>query len=68
MFLVRIDRGRNRAYVPLTVNVSRYLYDFAAFVARSVPDAVVHARLGQQVGDEVVFMGKDIEQAGAELF
>lgn len=68
MFLVRIDRGRDLAYVPLTVNVSRYLYDFAALIARSVPDAVVHARLGQQIGDEVVFLGKDIEQVGTELF
>lgn len=68
MFLVRIDRSQDLRYAPLTVNRSQYLYDFAAFVARSVPDAKVHAHLGEQAGDEVVFLGKEVEDDGIDLF
>lgn len=68
MFLVRVGRSSDVNYQPLTVKTSEYLYDFAAFIARSIPDAEVHARLGLQLGDEVVFLGKDLEPASAELF
>lgn len=68
MFLVRVDRSSDANYQPLTVKASEYLYDFAAFIARSVPDAEVHARLGAQMGDEVVFHGKELEDDGIELF
>lgn len=68
MFLVRVDRSSDTRYQPLTVKTSEYLYDFAAFIARSVPDAEVHARLGSQLGDEVVFHGSALEDDGVELF
>ncbi|MBC7907400.1 MAG: hypothetical protein H7Y60_11740 [Rhodospirillaceae bacterium] len=68
MFLVQVDRSSDNHYHPLTVNAAEYLYDFAKFIARSVPDAEVHARLGLQAGDEVVFLGKALEDVGIELF
>lgn len=68
MFLVQVDRSSDRRYQPLTVKTAEYLYDFAKFISRSVPDAEVHAKLGLQAGDEVVFLGKSLEDAGIELF
>jgi hypothetical protein len=68
MFLVQVDRSCDLRYQPLTVKTAEYLYDFAAFIARSIPDAEVHARLGLQAGDEVVFLGKALEDGGIELF
>lgn len=68
MFLVQLNRSCDRLYQPLTVKTAEYLYDFAKFIARSVPDAEVHARLGIQAGDEVVFLGKALEDVGVELF
>lgn len=68
MFMVRVDRSCDANYQPLTVKTSEYLYDFAAFIARSIPDAEVHARLGAQRGDEVVFHGRELEDDGIELF
>lgn len=68
MFLVNIDRCRDGRYAPMTVDASQYLYDFAAFIARSIPDAEVHARLGMQAGDEVVFFGRDVGADDVELF
>lgn len=68
MFLVNIDRCRDGRYAPRTIDASQYLYDFAAFIARSVPDAEVHAHLGAQSGDEVVFYGRDVGNDDVELF
>lgn len=68
MFLVQVNRSSDRNYQPLTINTAEYLYDFAKFIARSVPDAEVHAKLGLQMGDEVVFLGKALEDLGVELF
>lgn len=68
MFLVRVDRSCDARYQPLTINAHEYLYDFAAFIARSIPDAEVHARLGMQMGDEVVFHGQALQQDDVELF
>lgn len=68
MFLVQLNRSSDRLYQPLTIKTAEYLYDFAKFIARSVPDAEVHAKLGLQAGDEVVFLGKALEDVGVELF
>lgn len=68
MFLVRVDRSSDITYQPLTVKAHEYLYDFAAFIARSIPDAEVHARLGLQLGDEVVFRGSTSADDSVELF
>jgi len=68
MFLVRVERSSDMRYQPLTIKASEYLYDFAAFIARSVPDAEVHARLGRQLGDEVVFHGRAVTNDDVELF
>ncbi len=68
MFLVKVGRSADGRYRPMTVNASEYLYDLAAFIARSVPDAEVHAHLGAQAGDEVVFLGKSLEGDSVELF
>lgn len=68
MFMVRVGRSSDEHYHPLTVKAHEYLYDFAAFIARSVPDAEVHARLGLQLGDEVVFHGRALADDGVELF
>lgn len=68
MFLVRLDRSSDAHYHPLTVKAHEYLYDFAAFIARSVPDAEVHAHLGLQLGDEVVFHGSAVADDSVELF
>lgn len=68
MFLVRVGRSSDARYQPLTIKAHEYLYAFAAFIARSVPDAEVHARLGMQVGDEVVFHGRALDDDGIELF
>ncbi len=68
MFLVRVERSSDVRYQPLTIKASEYLYDFAAFIARSVPDAEVHARLGRQLGDEVVFHGRAVNNDDVELF
>ncbi|HTH15114.1 MAG TPA: hypothetical protein VL974_00565 [Magnetospirillum sp.] len=68
MFLVKLDRSCDKRYQPLTIKASEYLYDFAAFIARSVPDAEVHARLGHEVGDEVVFHGTAVDDGDIELF
>lgn len=68
MFLVRVGRSSDTHYQPLTVKAHEYLYDFAAFIARSIPDAEVHARLGLQMGDEVVFHGSALADDSMELF
>lgn len=68
MFLVKLDRSSDRLYQPLTIKTNEYLYDFAAFIARSVPDAEVHARLGVEAGDEVVFHGAAVDNEDIELF
>ncbi|HLO78825.1 MAG TPA: hypothetical protein VK196_20395 [Magnetospirillum sp.] len=68
MFLVSLGRNCDPHYQPLTIKAHEYLYDFAAFIARSVPDAEVHARLGVQLGDEVVFHGRNLADDGMELF
>lgn len=68
MFLVRVGRSSDTHYQPLTVKAQEYLYNFAAFIARSVPDAEVHARLGLQLGDEVVFHGRALADDTVELF
>jgi hypothetical protein len=68
MFLVQVERSSDARYQPLTIKANEYLYDFAAFIARSVPDAEVHARLGHQLGDEVVFHGSAVNNDDMELF
>lgn len=68
MLMVRVQASNDSRYQPLTVDTSRYLYEFASFIARTVPDAEVHARLGRQVGDEVVFKGANIKEDEVELF
>lgn len=68
MFLVQVNRSSDGRYQPLTVKAAEYLYDFAAFIARSIPDAEVHARLGAQAGDEVVFLGRELLDDDVELF
>lgn len=61
MFQVRLGLCRDSGYQPLTVDGPEYLYMLARFISRSVPEAEVHAHLGEQAGDEVVFAA----QAGA---
>lgn len=68
MFLVNVDRSCNQLYTPITVVASEYLYTFAQAIARSIPDAEVHARLGSQRGDEVVFLGREMQSQDIELF
>lgn len=68
MFMVRVERSRDGLYQPLTVDGVKYLYDFAAFIARSIPDAEVHAHVGTQIGDEVVFKGRASADDGIDLF
>lgn len=68
MFLVQVARSSDRLYQPLTVKTHEYLYDFAAFIARSVPDAEVRAHLGFQAGDEVVFRNQATDEDDIELF
>lgn len=69
MFQVRLGLSKDTRYQPLTVDGPEYLYSLAQFIARSVPDAEVHARLGAQVGDEVVFSaGADGHGEDVELF
>lgn len=68
MFMVKLQTSRDVHYHPLTVDGPQYLYEFAAFIARTIPDAEVHARLGGMKGDEVVFKGQDLAEDDAELF
>jgi len=68
MFMVSLETSRDEKYQPLTVDGPQYLYEFAAFIARTVPDAEVHARLGGMQGDEVVFKGHDLAEDDVELF
>ncbi|MGE5505952.1 MAG: hypothetical protein ACM31L_16140 [Actinomycetota bacterium] len=68
MFMVRVDRCCDSRYQPLTVRAHEYLYVFAEHIARTVPDAEVHAHLGHQAGDEVVFRGTDLDADDGELF
>ncbi|MCA1909176.1 MAG: hypothetical protein LDL39_12525 [Magnetospirillum sp.] len=68
MFMVKLETSRDEKYQPLTVDGPQYLYEFAAFIARTVPDAEVHARLGGMKGDEVVFKGQDLVEDDVELF
>ena len=68
MFLVVLDRSRDRSYRPLTTQATKYLFNLAFSIARSIPDSEVHAHLGAQQGDEVVFMGTALAAADAELF
>ncbi len=55
MFQVRIGLCGDARYHPLTVDGPAYLYTLARFISQSCPDAEVHAHLGAQAGDEVVF-------------
>lgn len=68
MFMVRVEASHDSLYRPLTVNTSQYLYEFASSIARSIPDAEVHAHLGKQLGDEVVFRGEDLADDNIDLF
>lgn len=68
MFMVRVEAGRDSRYHPLTIDTSQYLYEFASSIARSIPDAEVHAHLGSQAGDEVVFKGHDLADDTIDLF
>jgi len=68
MFLVTLDSSRDRSYRPLTISSTKYLFNLAFAIARSIPDAEVHALLGAQRGDEVVFRGDALAGADAELF
>mgnify|MGYP001810458830 CR=1 FL=1 len=68
MFMVKVEANRDSRYQPLTVDGPQYLYEFAAFIARTIPDAEVHARLGSERGDEVVFKGQDLAEDEVELF
>lgn len=68
MFMVKVETSRDSNYQPLTVDGPQYLYEFAAFIARTIPDAEVHARLGSQAGDEVVFRGQELADDEIELF
>lgn len=60
MFVVVLDPCRDSRYHPLTVNVTEYLCGLAESIARSVPDAEVHTRLGA-CGDRVL-RGKDLDR------
>lgn len=68
MFMVKVESSRDSRYQPLTVDTSQYLYEFASFIARSIPDAEVHAHLGNQAGDEVVFKGEALADDDIDLF
>jgi hypothetical protein len=68
MFLVHLNRSCDVRYQPLTVDASEYLYGFAAFIARTLPDTQVYAHLGSQTGDEVVFRSSDVAVDDVELF
>lgn len=68
MFMVRVEASHDNRYRPLTVDTSQYLYEFASSIARSIPDAEVHAHLGEQLGDEVVFRGQDLADDNIDLF
>lgn len=68
MFMVKVEANRDNRYQPLTVDGPQYLYEFASFIARTIPDAEVHARLGSQTGDVVVFKGQDLQDDDIELF
>ena len=68
MFMVVLDSSRDRTYRPLTVSATKYLFNLAFAIARSIPDAEVHAHLGSERGDEVVFHGAALAAADAELF
>lgn len=68
MFMVKVEANRDSRYRPLTVDTPQYLYEFASFIARTIPDAEVHAHLGSQIGDEVVFRGEDLVDDDVELF
>jgi len=50
------------------VSATKYLFNLAFAIARSIPDAEVHAHLGAQRGDEVVFLGAALAGADVELF
>jgi len=68
MFKVVLDSSRDRTHHPLTVSATKYLFNLAFAIARSIPDAEVHAHLGAQRGDEVVFLGAALAGADVELF
>lgn len=58
MLLVGLFPSCDPLYHPSTICAERYLFDLAHAIARSVPDVEVHARLGTNKGDEVVFPGR----------
>lgn len=69
MFQVRIGLCGDARYQPLTVDGPAYLYTLARFISQSCPEAEVHARLGAQAGDEVVFRARaEDADDDAELF
>ncbi len=68
MFHVILENSQDRRYRPMTVNATEYLFGLARLIARSVPDSEVHAHLGSQIGDELIFRGAGLPQAEIELF
>ncbi len=69
MFTVLLSKSRHIDDRTHTVDSGAYLLDFARFIVRTVPDAEVHARLGDMAGDEAVFRGCDADgDDGMELF
>ncbi len=69
MFTVLLAKSRYIDDRIHTLDPGAYLLDFARFIVRSVPDAEVHARLGDMAGDVAVFRGCDADgDDGTELF
>jgi hypothetical protein len=69
MFMVDLKRSQDDRYRPLTVSPPEYLYSLAQMIHRSLPDCEVHASLGYDKGDEVVFRPATCDEDGdIELF
>jgi hypothetical protein len=69
MFTVMLGKSCHVDHRINTRDSGAYLLDFARFIVRTVPDAEVHARLGDMAGDEAVFRGCDADcDDGMELF
>lgn len=60
MFQVNLTLNRDPNYHPLTVSAPEYLFGLAQFIARTIPDAEVHAHLGLTDGDCLVFHGNGV--------
>jgi hypothetical protein len=68
MFIVDLCRCQDLSYAPMTVNGPEYLFNLARFIAQTLNDVEVRARIDPSMGAGVVFRSADLADDDIEMF